>query len=116
MVVTSKGVVLFLIQFEDKTDAFSIAGFIREFMSLLLLHRHYRYCCLFTCQTCCTLDKLTFLIARAGSFGSNIRIRYPVGTQFLCALPVPWLHMWKVCGFPCEICASIYLSLVRIVL
>ena len=48
---TSKGEVFLLakgfrlILCDDKTEVFSIAEFIGAFISLLLLHDHYRYCC-----------------------------------------------------------------------
>ncbi len=96
------------IQLHDKTDVFSIAGFISDFTSLLLLHHHYRYCCLLTWQQRWTLHKLTLFIAIAGSFTSNMRIHYPVGTRSLCALPLSLRNRWLVCDSCLQISASVF--------
>ena len=94
---------------QDKTEPFDIAEFLTASTSLLLLRDHARYWCLLTWQQGCKLDKLIWLLFRAGSFTSNIAIYKPVETGSLCALPVSLLHMWKVCAICLMICERVFI-------
>ena len=87
------------IHLQPKTEVFSIASCIENFISLLLLRHHFRYCYCSTWQQRRTQPKLLRRVSRAGSFASNHRIHCPVKTESLCALVLLWLHMWKVFDF-----------------